>query len=468
MTARIQGFATQISVNVGTRVQFKIDTDARAYTIKIYRLGFYGGNGAREVAQVAPSASLPQNQPACASDPATEIFDCGTWAVSASWNVPADAVSGVYIARLIRTDTGGDSHIPFIVRKDNNTSEVLFQTSDTTWQAYNTYGGSNFYWGKDNGRAYKLSYNRPFNTRGLVDGRDFLFSNEYPMIRFLESNGYDVSYVSGLDTHLDPALIPKHKVFLSVGHDEYWSKEQRDHVQTARDGGTDLAFFSGNEVYWKTRWEKSQDGSNTANRTLICYKDTWANGPIDPVTATPTWRDPRFGNLGHGPENQLTGTLYQANSVDLPITVNAEEGKLRLWRNTTLASLPAGTSTKLAEHTVGYESNEDRDNGFRPPGLFRLSTTVGPTPEYLEDFGNVVKPGTTTHHLTQYRAPSGALVFSAGIDPVVLGSGRESRRHRGADRSADPAGDRQHPRRHGRPGDHHRAADWSGRPRRPT
>jgi hypothetical protein len=410
----IQGFATQISVNVGSAIQFKIDTDARAYTIKIYRLGFYGGNGAREVAQVAPSVSLPQNQPACATDPATEIYDCGTWRVSASWNVPADAVSGVYIARLIRTDTGGDSHIPFIVRKDNNTSEVLFQTSDTTWQAYNTYGGSNFYWGKDNGRAYKLSYNRPFNTRGLVDGRDFLFSNEYPMIRFLESNGYDVSYVSGLDTHLDPALIPKHKVFLSVGHDEYWSKDQRDHVQTARDGGTDLAFFSGNEVYWKTRWEKSQDGSNTANRTLICYKDTWANGPIDPVTATPTWRDPRFGDLGHGPENELTGTLYQANSVDLPITVNAEEGKLRLWRNTTLVSLPTGTSTKLAEHTVGYESNEDRDNGFRPPGLFRLSTTVGPTPEYLQDFGNVVIPGTTTHHLTQYRAPSGALVFSAG------------------------------------------------------
>ncbi len=409
----IQGFATQISVNVGSRIQFKIDTDARAYTIRIYRLGFYGGAGAREVKQLSPSATLPQRQPACASDPATEIYDCGTWAVSASWDVPADAVSGVYIARLIRTDTGGDSHIPFIVRKDGNTSAVLFQTSDTTWQAYNSYGGSNFYQGKENGRAYKLSYNRPFSTRGLVNGRDYLFSNEYPMIRFLESNGYDVSYVSGLDTHLDPALITKHKVFLSVGHDEYWSKEQRDHVESARNAGTNLAFFSGNEVYWKTRWAASQDGSNTANRTLICYKDTWANGPIDPVTATATWRDPRFGDLGHGPENELTGTLYQANSVDLPITVNAQEGKLRLWRNTTLANLSSG-STALAAHTVGYESNEDRDNGFRPPGLIRMSTTVGPTPELLQDFGNVVTSGTTTHHLTQYRAPSGALVFSAG------------------------------------------------------
>lgn len=410
----IQGFATQISVNAGSRIQFKVDTDARAYEIKIYRLGYYGGAGAREVDKISPQVSLPQRQPACAADPATEIYDCGTWAVSASWNVPEDAVSGVYIARLIRSDTKGDSHIPFIVRKDGNTSDVLFQTSDTTWQAYNTYGGSNFYQGKDNGRAYKLSYNRPFSTRGVVNGRDFLFANEYPMIRFLESNGYDVSYVSGLDTHLDPALITKHKVFLSVGHDEYWSEAQRDHVEAARDAGTNLAFFSGNEVYWKTRWEPSQDGSKTPNRTLICYKDTWANAPIDPVEATPTWRDPRFGDLGHGPENELTGTLYQSNSVDLAITVSAAEGKLRLWRNTALANLPSGGSAKLAPHTVGYESNEDRDNGYRPAGLIRLSTTVGPTPELLQDFGNVVTPGTTTHHLTMYRASSGALVFSAG------------------------------------------------------
>ncbi|GAB3744918.1 hypothetical protein GCM10028864_13680 [Microlunatus parietis] len=410
----IQGFATKISVNAGSRIDFKIDTDARNYKVEIYRLGYYGGDGAREVGSGTLRAALPQRQPACATDPATEIYDCGTWAISASWDVPADAVSGVYIARLIRSDTLGDSHIPFIVRRDGNTSDVLFQTADTTWQAYNTYGGSNFYQGKDNGRAYKLSYNRPFSTRGVVNGRDFLFANEYPMIRFLESNGYDVSYVSGLDTHLDPALITKHKVFLSVGHDEYWSEAQRDHVKAARDAGTNLAFFSGNEVYWKTRWEPSQDGTNTPNRTLTCYKDTWANGPIDPVQATPTWRDPRFGDLGHGPENELTGTLYQANSVDLPITVNAQEGKLRLWRNTTLGSLPSGSQVELAPHTVGYESNEDRDNGYRPTGLIRMSTTVGPTPELLQDFGNVVTPGTTTHHLTQYRAPSGALVFSAG------------------------------------------------------
>ena len=83
----------------------------------------------------------------------TEIYDCGTWAVSASWSVPSTAVSGVYIARLNQTNNNDSSHIPFIVRNDASTSQVVFQTSDSTWQAYNTYGGSSFYQGIQNGRA---------------------------------------------------------------------------------------------------------------------------------------------------------------------------------------------------------------------------------------------------------------------------------------------------------------------------
>ena len=333
--------------------------------------------------------------------------------MSASWTIPAAAVSGVYIARLIRSDTGGDSHIPFIVRNDASTSQVVFQTSDSTWQAYNKYGGSNFYSGLANGRAYKLSYNRPFSTRDGVEAQDFLFANEYPMIRFLESNGYDMSYISSLDTDISGSSLTQHKVFLSVGHDEYWSERQRANVESARDAGVNLAFFSGNEAYWKTRWEPSQDGTTTANRTLVCYKDTWANTQIDPVTSTSTWRDPRFG-VGQ-PENAMTGTLFVSNSTDLPITVNADEGKLRLWRGTSLASQAPGASTALAPHTVGYESDEDVDNGFRPAGLIRLSTVTGTSQSLLQDFGNVAtKVGPTTHHLTMYRASSGALVFGAG------------------------------------------------------
>lgn len=415
----IQGFATQMSVNLGQTESFKIKTDAKAYAIDIYRLGYYQGNGARLIGSVTPSATLPQTQPTCISDPSTQLFDCGNWAVSGSWTVPSTAVSGVYLAVLTRNDTGGTSHIPFVVRDDSSHSDILFQTSDPTWQAYNVYGGADFYTGAGPvGRAYKISYNRPFSTRGNAGGRDFLFSNEYPAIRFMERNGYDVSYFSGVDTDRSGSLLRNHKIFTSVGHDEYWSGNQRSNVEAARDAGVNLAFFSGNEVYWRTRWEPSIDGSNTAYRTLVSYKETWSNAKVDPTNEwTGTYRDPRFTPpaVGGGqPENALTGTAYMSNDTDLAIKVSSEEGKTRLWRGTTLATQAAGATATLAPDTVGYESDEDLDNGFRPAGLIRLSTTTGPAPSYLVDFGNTTIASTTTHHLTMYRAASGALVFGAG------------------------------------------------------
>jgi len=435
----IQGFSTDISVNVGATIGFKIDTAVSAYTIDIYRTGWYGGLGARKVASVTPSATLPQHQPQCLSDVSTELYDCGNWGLSASWAVPSTAVSGVYFALLTIPATGDSSQITFVVRDDSSHSALLFQTSDETWQAYNTYGGSDFYQGAANGRAYKVSYNRPVATRSHEAGRDFYFSSEYAMVRFLERNGYDVSYFSGLDTDRNGSLLTNHKTFLSVGHDEYWSTGQRANVEAARDAGVNLAFFSGNEVYWHTRWEPSAAGATTANRTLVSYKETWANAKIDPsATWTGTWRDPRFASPANGggqPENGLTGTQYMSNDTDLAVTVSATEGKLRLWRNTTLASLTSG-SVALAAHTVGYESNEDLDNGFRPAGLIRLSTTTGAAPQYLQDFGSInTLPGTTTHHLTLYRAPSGALVFSAGSIQWAWGLDQT---HDGNGAAADP------------------------------
>ena len=204
----IQGFATDISVNRGQTVQFKIDTNATAYRLDIYRLGYYGGDGARLVATVNPSAALPQAQPECLEEAATGLVDCGNWAVSASWLVPADATSGIYFARAVRQDNGGASHIVFIVRNDAGTSELLFQTSDTTWQAYNRYGGNSLYVGSPAGRAYKVSYNRPFTTRAYAP-EDWVFNAEYPMVRWLESNGFDVSYTTGVDSERRGALAAR-------------------------------------------------------------------------------------------------------------------------------------------------------------------------------------------------------------------------------------------------------------------
>lgn len=446
----IMGFATDISVDQGQTVNFKIDDKARAaYHIDIYRMGYYQGNGARKIATIASSAVQKVAQPAALTVAQTGLIDAGNWSVTASWAVPTTAVSGIYFGKVIREDTGGASLIYFIVRDDDGGSDMVFKTADATWQAYNDWGGNSLYVGSSNinpktsfyPRAVAVSYNRPLSLRdgygGLGSFNDPMHA-EYPMIRFLEQNGYNISYTTDVDADRRGAELLEHKIVLSVGHDEYWSGNERKAMETARDAGVNLAFFSGNEGYWKVRWENSIDGSGAAYRTMVCYKETHAQAKTDPLSNvwTGQWRDPRFGpHDGGRPENALTGQMFAVNrdSVELgtAIQVPASYGNLRLWRNTTIAT--ATTTTTLSNFTLGYEWDEDVDNGQRPSGLFNLSLTTKNVPEKLVDTysgfgapcpncggianagcGCVIGADTATHTLTQYRAPSGALVFGAG------------------------------------------------------
>jgi hypothetical protein len=415
-SSSIQGFATDISVDQGGTIGFKVDTLATSYRLDIYRMGFYNGLGARKVTTLTPSGN--SNQPACITAVATGLVDCGNWTQNASWTVPTDAVSGIYFANLVRTDgTAGSSHTFFVVRDDDGGSKLLFQTSDTTWQAYNAYGGNSLYTGAPAGRAYKVSYNRPFTTRQNAP-EDWVFNAEYPMVRWLESNGYDVSYTSGVDTDRRGAELLEHKVFMSVGHDEYWSGAQRANVEAARAAGVNLAFFSGNEMFWKTRWENSIDGSGTPYRTLVTYKETHANAvidPQDPPTWTGTWRDPRFSPPADGgrPENAVSGQIFTINCCAVNMVLGSADGKMRFWRNTRVATLGTNATTTIGSNIIGYEWDEDLDNGSRPAGAFRLSETAG-SGDKLQDYGTNYATGAATHSMTMYKAPSGALVFGAG------------------------------------------------------
>lgn len=409
----IQGFATDISIDKGETVHFKIDTDAASYHVDIYRLGFYQGHGARKVntTPIAPDVTLPQMQPAPLHDPITGLTDCGNWAVSAHWDVPLSAVSGVYLAKLTRHDTSGASHVAFVVRDDSGSSDLLFQTSDTTWQAYNTYGGDSLYTGSTSfpsGHAVKVSYNRPFLTRGVAP-EDWVMNAEFPMIRWLEANGFDVSYSSDVDTDRRGSLLLNHRAFLSVGHDEYWSAGQRANVEAARAAGVHLAFFSGNECYWKIRWEPSIDGSGTPYRTLVCYKEgtlgeNQCGSKCDPLSGiwTGLWRDgcsPTYAlNDGCLPENALSGQISWQGSTGA-IEVPGAYRQFRFWRNTSIAGMNPNAIATLAAGSLGYEWDWQQYEVFYPPGRVRMSTTI------LDG---------KTHHLSLYRHASGALVFGAG------------------------------------------------------
>ena len=193
------------------------------------------------------------------------------------------------------------------------------------------------------GRAYKVSYNRPFIVRdgiGTVAGpQDFVFSAEYAAIRWLEQNGFDVTYIASIDAEPGHVPLTNYKVFMSVGHDEYWSGDLRTGVEAARDAGVHLIFMSGNEVFWKTRWEADSNG--TPNRILVCYKETRANAKIDPTAIwTGTWRDPSFSPPSDGgrPENALTGTIFQVDSYRAtpspfrPTSPSSGSGETRKFR----------------------------------------------------------------------------------------------------------------------------------------
>jgi hypothetical protein len=120
----IQGFATGISVNKGQTIHFKINVTgpSTSFNIKIYRIGYYQGNGARLIQDLGNVTGTAQASPI--TDAATALVDCGNWTESSHWDVPATAVSGVYIAKLARADNNGASHIIFIVRDDASHSSL--------------------------------------------------------------------------------------------------------------------------------------------------------------------------------------------------------------------------------------------------------------------------------------------------------------------------------------------------------
>ena len=406
----IQGFATEFSVNKGSTIRFKIDIDATInvpYAVDIYRIGYYQGNGARFITNITNGGLglTGQNQPAFLYETATGKADCSNWTESCHWDVPANAVSGVYVARLDCAAVAGTALIIFVVRDDAANSQLLFKTSDATWQAYSNYGGNTFYNATIPVPGYthatKLSYQRPLTLRG---NKTNFFNSEFPMILWLERNGYDVSYATDMDMARDAtAFTPaKHKALLSVGHDEYWSAEQRSKYETARNNGVNIAWFSGNDVYWKTRWEDNY-------QTLVCYKEgtegLYSCGTKcdpQPNVWTGLWRDgclPAYGaNDGCSPEGTLIaqmGWTESTGSIEVPDTYK----DYRFWKNTNISVLGAGQTATLPYGTLGEEWDQEAFTETFPQHTNSLSFTT---------MGGLV------HRMRMYKHNSGALVFSAG------------------------------------------------------
>ena len=268
---QVEGYCSQTSVSAGDSITFFVSTNpASAYSLEIYRMGYYQGKGGNLKKKIDSLAGNVQITPE--PDPKTNFFEAA-WDKSYSLVIPDDWVSGVYLCKLTTLPSHYQSYMIFIV-KDKREADFVFQCSDLTWQAYNRwprwnsmYDEGHTPWVNTNGA--KVSFDRPYAIyinelpsafNPLSNGSGEFLMWEYPLCYWMEKEGYDVTYISNIDTHADSTTLLRTKAFLSVGHDEYWTYQMFNHVRDARDKGVNLVFLSGNSVDGIEYLEPSTDG----------------------------------------------------------------------------------------------------------------------------------------------------------------------------------------------------------------
>ncbi len=408
----IQAYADTVSLLPGQKISFSVSThdEGTRYSIAFYRLGWYGGDGAR---LMLSTNFLPGHAQGYYDGVQRALINChsckvnttsglveANWQPSYSLTVPANWVTGVYLAKFT-DEYNYTAIVPFDV-KGNTHARYVVVTPDTTYQAYNDWGGFSLFTANTNmvQHSVKVSFNRPY-----MAGQDIsqLFDSELDAIRWLEMQGYDLSYVSAVDLHEHPRLLLDHQAYLSLGQDSFWTKEMRDGIESARDHGVGLAFLGAETGTWQMRFEPDFRGQG--DRTMVSYRVSSASHNLqfdpfygkDPSRVTTQWRDPLLAR----PENALLGVMFSGFTTR-PTNF--------AWHTSSHVTSPLLTSTGLnlgKDYGCGLVGNVwDRvfDNGATPPGLAVLATSQTVNANAQPDGSNT----------TTYIAPSGAMVFAAG------------------------------------------------------
>jgi hypothetical protein len=399
-----KGYASPFSVTSGDVLSVRVQTNAPAFDAQMYRLGWYRGAGARLVATRSGLAGSRQGP--VRVDPETARIDA-PWNVSFTLTIPDAWPTGVYLVKLVAS-TGGEGYAPFVVRSHGSPAPLLVHTSEFTWEAYNTFGGTSLYASNVSGfsRAYEVTLDRPFSAPGWGE-----LPREIPMIQFLEEKGFAVDYASDGDLATRPCLLDHRTGIVTVGHDEYWTAQTRTSLLAALANGTNLAFFGANDGYWHVRLAPSHvDG--TPDRTIVCYK----SADLDPATkASPAEATVRFQDppLSESP-NQLFGLSYG----DQVGYLNTSAGQARILYNLTLGPDAYATFPDLhglgpvVPGVVGFEwDNRTPDS---PPE--RVLGTGSPI---------ALHGAPSSQQSVLRREPQGGVVFASGSVGWSLGLERE-------------------------------------------
>ncbi|MET9360125.1 N,N-dimethylformamidase beta subunit family domain-containing protein [Streptomyces sp. NPDC006632] len=385
---QIKGFASSGAVAPGEAIDFHITVDPpQQFTVDVYRIGHYGGDGAAKIATSPRLSGIVQPPPLTAD----RTVSCHHWWQSWRYQVPTHASIGAHVAVLTTAD-GYRSHIPFTVR-DDHPADLLLLLPDITWQAYNLYPedgrtGASLYhaWDGEGGllgeedAAITVSFDRPYAGAGLP----LHVGHAYDFIRWAERYGYDLAYADARDLHAGRVDPTRYRGLVFPGHDEYWSAPMRRAVELARDGGTSLVFLSANTMYWQVELGPSPSG--VPNRLLTCRK---RRGPGRPAL----WREVAK------PEQQLLGIQY-AGRVPEPAPMVVRNADHWLWEAT-----GAGDGDEI-EGLVAGEADRYYPRTALPEHRDRILLAHSPYQDSEQH---------TRHQETSlYRAPSGALVFASG------------------------------------------------------
>src|SRR2546423_3816702 len=327
-TNQIQAYTGEPSINEGGDVHLYVSTASPYYSIDIYRLGYYHAVGARLMESIPKNAGVYQGYyPGHGSNP----VDCRTCIVSlkdsqgletditdANWTLaniirfPSDWVSGIYYIKLTESKSGYQWATPLVLRDDNRRVDLLFEDPVNTDEAYNYWGGTGLYDdfrhpGMRNGHesdAYYVSFARPY-TAG--NGVGYLFDWTYSMLRFMEKNGYNVTYTTNDAVSEGLTNLMNYKGFIVGGHDEYWDYSERQKLEQAISKGMSLASFSANVMYWQIRYTKVP---NTNHKAIICYRypelDPYSTTKNLKYLTTTRWRDDPVNN----PEDRVLKAMY--------------------------------------------------------------------------------------------------------------------------------------------------------------
>ena len=311
MWDKIRGYANTTSIDHGESFTLFVTTAAPSWKADAYRIGYYQGNGGR---LVWSSGELPGEAQARATvDPKTNMAEA-IWNPSVDVQTDTSWPPGTYLIRLTSSD-GGATFVPMIVRDDESEAPILVQSSVTTWQAYNPWGGANHYTGSgglSSTRGRVISFDRPYGGNGSGE----FFGREFEFVYFVERLGLDVTYWTDIDLHERPELALRHNAVISLGHDEYYSTSMRDGLERARDGGVNIAFFGANAIYRKIRLEPSPLGPSRRQVNYRVASEDPLNGR-QPSEVTVSWRD----GPSSKPESALIGQMYECNPVEADMVI---------------------------------------------------------------------------------------------------------------------------------------------------